>query len=145
MWKRRPGRTAKAPPDESGERISPTYDHRATSQLHERPKNRREGDPGALRRDAGRVRSSLRIQRSIRYAIRSKVATAGRADTRLSSRDRARSEGSAEGFAGCVMRSQSTPKRPFASICALPYDGRIFGLLFLNSSPLDARLTSPIG
>jgi hypothetical protein len=42
------------------------------------------------------------------------------------------------------MRSKSTPKLPFARIGALPYDGRIFDLLFLNSPPLDARLIPQI-
>src|SRR6266404_990674 len=33
MWKRSHGRTTKAPPDERGEQICPTYSHRATSRL----------------------------------------------------------------------------------------------------------------
>ena len=63
--------------------------------------DRREGDPGGPGHDAGRVRRSLRIQRQYAVPLGTRLATAGRADTRLSSRDRARPEGSAEGFAGC--------------------------------------------
>ena len=72
--------------------------------------DRREGDPGGPGHDAGRVRRSLRIQRQYAVPLGTRLATAGRADTRLSSRDRARPEGSAEGFAGRVMRSTSTTK-----------------------------------